>query len=76
MNNRKPILTSPITPSTLATNASGKLRLKILTANVQMLRIIAHNNNEPSCPPQTAEIRYLSGNAELEFCATYATEKS
>src|SRR3972149_8115767 len=76
MKNRKPMLSIPITPRTLATKVSGRLRLKILTANVHKPRMRAHNNSEPSCPPQTAEIRYCKGRKLFEFWATYITEKS
>ncbi len=57
MNSRKPTLTSPITPSTLATIASGTLRLNTPTSAVQTESVRAHSNSEPSCPPQTPETR-------------------
>jgi len=50
--------------------SSGTLREKMLTMADHKDRIKAHNSNEPSCPPQTAEIRYTNGNWELELEAT------
>ena len=69
MNSRKPTLTRPMTPITRASITFGTLRLKVATAAVQPERISAHSNNEPSCAPQTPEIRYSSGRWELEFFA-------
>ena len=55
MNEINPMLTMPITESTLASTSAGSLRLNSDTATVQVPRINAHNNSEPSCAPQTAE---------------------
>ena len=46
----------PITPSTLDATTMGKCWLHSATAAVQPAKTSAHNNKEPSCPPQTAEI--------------------
>ncbi len=70
MNNKNPMLTRPMTPSTRATKASGRPRLNRVTASVQPPRIKLHSSSEPSCAPHTAEMRYCTGNAELELFAT------
>ena len=70
MKLKKPTLIRPSTPSTRATMSSGKWRLNTLTATVHDASISTHSNNEPSCPPHTAAMRYSSGSAELEFDAT------
>ena len=57
MNNRKPMLTKPITPSTRATIASGNARLKTVTASIQPANISAHSSNDPSWEPQVAAKR-------------------
>ena len=57
MNNRKPVLTSPITPSTRATISRGKWRLKSVTPKVHTPSIRSHSKIEPSCPPHTPEMR-------------------
>ena len=60
VNNRKrikPILTSPITPKTLATVVSGIFLLKKAINPVQIDKVNAHNNKDPSCAPQTPETR-------------------
>jgi len=54
MNDRKPIATSPITPSTRATTTSGSCRDHSATAAFQVDSISAHSSSEPSCAPQTA----------------------
>ena len=48
MNNKKPTLTSPITPKILARMSSGICLENKLTASVQILNISAHSSNEPS----------------------------
>jgi hypothetical protein len=60
----------PMTPKILARMSSGRCFENKLTATVQMLSIIAHNNNEPSWPPQTAAIRNWIGSFEFELVAT------
>ena len=57
VNNRKPQLTSPITPSTRANMVSSSWREKIETARVQPAKIRDHSKIEPSWLPQTAVIR-------------------
>ena len=74
INSKKPTLIKPMTPKILARMSSGRCFENKLTATVQMLSIIAHNNNEPSWPPQTAAIRNWMGSFEFELVATYATE--
>ena len=64
------MLTMPMTAITRATMSSGRRRLNMATAKVQPPRIRPQSSSDPSWPPHTAEIRYSSGNAELEFCAT------
>jgi hypothetical protein len=59
MKSRKPALTSPSTPSTRATMASGRWRENSATASVHSDSIIAHSSSEPSCPPQTPAILYM-----------------
>ncbi len=76
MKARKPALTRPIPPSPRATMSSGRCALNRLTATIQTPSISVHRRSEPSCPPQAPAIRYWSGSAELEFWATYRTEKS
>src|ERR1022692_212175 len=76
VNNMKPQLTSPITPSTRLAKVSGSWRLNAATAALQIDRIKIHSNSEPSCAPHTAATRYNSGSCELELRATYSTEKS
>jgi hypothetical protein len=76
MNRMNPAATSPITPSTRATVSSGRWRLKKLTATPQHASIVTHSSIEPSCEPQDAAILYGSGSSELEFVATFSTEKS
>ena len=46
------------------------------TAAVHSVSKKIQSNNEPSCPPHTAENWYTLGSNELECCATYCTEKS
>ena len=48
MNNKKPTLMSPITPKILARMSSGIRLENRLTATVQILKISAQSNNEPS----------------------------
>ena len=57
MNIRKPMEIMPMTEITRAANSSGMLWLKRATAAVHSDNTVAHNNNEPSWAPQTAEIR-------------------
>ena len=47
-----------ITPRTRATISSGRFLLKIVTRKAHNPNIVAHNNNEPSCPPQTPATLY------------------
>ena len=54
MNDRKPIATTPSTPSTRAANVSGMLRLNAATAIDQVDNASAHSSSEPSCAPHTA----------------------
>ena len=54
MKEMKPIVTSPITPSTRATISSGRRRLKMATAAPQLDNISTHSSSEPSCEPQDA----------------------
>ena len=70
MNNRKPVLIIPSTEITRTLNTSGRPLLNSVTATVQTHSINAHNHNDPSCAPQTAEIRYMTGNIEFELLAT------
>ena len=76
MNSKNPTAIRPSTPSTRDTMTSGNWLEKIDTAIIQVHNITSHNNSEPSCPPQTAAMRYMSGSWVLECCATYNTEKS
>ena len=76
VNSRNPVLTNPITPITRATMTSGRCRLKSDTAAVQSPSISTQRSIEPSCEPQVAAMRYCRGNCELEFVATFSTEKS
>ena len=58
MNSRKPTLISPITPSTRATIARGRLRLNSsVTASIQTASISTHSSSEPSWLPQVAAKR-------------------
>ncbi len=75
-NIRKPTETKPITASTRASSAAGRLRERSVTAVAQPVSISTHSSSEPSCEPQVAAIRYCSGNWVFEFCATLSTEKS
>src|SRR6478672_1036680 len=75
-NSRKPTLIKPIIDSTRAASASGRLREKADTAQLQPVSISAHSNSDPSCEPQVAAMRECSGNAEFELEATERTEKS
>ena len=68
--------TSPITPNTRPTVASGMFLLNWATNAVHIVNTKPHNNNEPSCAPQTPEIRYSVGKEVLELVAMYLTEKS
>src|SRR5688572_13833886 len=76
MKSAKPALISPSTPSTRLVIVSGMLRLNTLTATVQIACTSSHSGSEPSCAPHTAAKRKSVGSSELEFCATYSTEKS
>ena len=49
-------LTIPIMAKTRAIISRGKLRLNNATAAPHHDNTKTHNNNEPSCPPHTAEI--------------------
>ncbi|MCY1216236.1 hypothetical protein D9M72_281060 [compost metagenome] len=69
-NARKPALIAPITASTRATAASGSCRLHADTASDHRPSISVHSSIEPSCPPQTAAMRYASGSALLALAAT------
>ena len=51
-----PTLTSAITASTRARNASGSEVLNVATAKPQPASTVAHSSIEPSCAPHTAEI--------------------
>ncbi len=75
-NARKPMETSPITASTRASSASGRLRERSVTAVAQPVSISTQSSSEPSCEPQVAAIRYCSGNCVFECSATLITEKS
>ena len=57
MNNRNPTPTIPMTLSTRDTISCGKLRLKMLTANIHSPSISVHNSSEPSWPPHTPATR-------------------
>ena len=57
MKSKKPTLTIPITLITRASISFGMLRLNIVTAPAHIDKVNAHNNNEPSCAPHTAETR-------------------
>ncbi len=70
MNNRKPTLTMPMTLITRANTTCGTLRLNTVTAPVQIASTSAHSSSDPSCAPHTPAMRYTSGRAVLEFCAT------
>ena len=76
MNSRKPILTMPMTDSTRAMSTSGRCLLNSATAAVQTDSVSAHSSSEPSCDPQTPDMRYINGCSRLECCDTYSTEKS
>jgi len=54
VNSMKPLLISPITPSTRLEKLCGSWRLKAATATLQMERISIHNSSDPSCAPQSA----------------------
>ncbi len=55
----------PMTASTRDTISWGTLRLNQPTMAAQADSNQPHNSREPSCPPQIADRRYPSGNAEL-----------
>ena len=57
MNSMKPQLTIPSTASTRARITRGTLGVNMATAPVHTANTSDHNNNEPSCPPQTPEMR-------------------
>jgi hypothetical protein len=76
MNSRKPTLTSPMTPMTRAAISSGRWRLLIETASVQLESMSTHSIIEPSCEPHVAAKRYWIGSCEFELVATFSTEKS
>ena len=54
-------MTKPKTPITLATINSSKALESWATKIVQVLNKKTHKSNEPSCPPHTAPIRYITG---------------
>jgi hypothetical protein len=54
MNDWKPTLTKPSTPSTREEKVCGRLRLKNATAIDQLDSASAHSSSEPSCAPHTA----------------------
>ena len=66
MNNRKPALTKPSTPSTRERTDMGNEPLVAATATVQIAWIRIHNTSEPSCAPQTAATRYINGSSVFE----------
>ena len=70
VNEMKPTLISPSTPSTRARNATGSPPDSAATSSVQVARIRIHSSSEPSCAPHTAATRYRSGSAEFELLAT------
>jgi len=76
MNSRKPKLTIPITARMRATTGRGRLPENRVTASIQTASMKVQSSSEPSWPPQTPAIRYCKGRAELEFDATYQSEKS
>ena len=76
MKSRKPNDTRPCTPSTRATISSGRCFEKTETARVHHASISTHSSSEPSCEPQLAATLYCTGSCELEFWATFSTEKS
>ena len=55
---------------------SGRCRLKVATANAQIVSISSQSRIEPSWLPQVAAIRYCSGRVLFELVATLRTEKS
>jgi hypothetical protein len=63
-------------PTTRATISSGRWRLNAVTAVVQPVSISTHSSMDPSWEPQVAANLYCTGSRELEFCTTFATEKS
>src|SRR5438105_8077445 len=75
-NDKNPMLTSPSMLSTRESVCCGNCLLNIDTASVHPASISDHNSNEPSCEPQVAATRYCNGSRELEFVATFTTEKS
>jgi hypothetical protein len=75
-NSKKPRFTAPIIANTLLLNCCRQLLEPSSTANIQQLKIITHNNSEPSCAPHTAVNLKYSGKLELELLAIYRTEKS
>jgi hypothetical protein len=61
-NNKKPTLISPNIIKIWFSTSDGKRLEKIDTATHQTDNINVHNNKEPSCAPQTADILKRSGN--------------
>src|SRR3546814_9910993 len=71
-NDRKPMLTRPMIPSTRATTSSGSLRERLATTAVQTARISVHSSSEPSCEPRseehTSELQSLMRTSYAVFC--------
>src|SRR3546814_7179724 len=76
MNSRKPIDIAPSTASAVAVRSTGRRRLNTDTAALQPVSINIHNSIEPSCAPQTAVSRYISGRLASLLAATYATDRT
>src|SRR3546814_12857119 len=72
MNSRKPIDIAPSTASAVAVRSTGRRRLHTDTAALQPVSINIHNSIEPSCAPQTAVSRYISGRLAPLLAAQYA----
>ena len=73
---RKLSVKRPITARMRATTGSGRLRLKLATAQTQPACISSHSSRLPSWLPQEAAMRYISGRCEFECEATFSNEKS
>src|SRR3981081_3602158 len=76
VNNMKPPLIRPITPSTRLEKLKGSCRLKAATATLQIDKIKIPSMSEPACAPHRPATLQNSGSIEFELRATYMTEKS
>ena len=74
--NAKNVDTAAKTGTTHTMRSRAHPRLRLTAAAPKPVSTSSQRSNDPSCPPQNAEIVYAVGSASLVERATYVNEKS